>query len=233
MTERADRFGFPDGTDAGLPTVTILAHRSKSGGEEVAVSVELSAGGERDHRILTVRQADFDRLGLGNGPIDPETYDELEHLAAVLGAMHCGARLLVYSPNTRRALIRKIMRHGYSREEAEEGADRLEEAGLIDEDGYLEAEIDRCLRKLWGEARIREKLYTCGFGSDAMRRVPELLAEVDFAANCRALIEKQFGGLPDGDEEMRKLLSVLRRYGYRRDDIYVALREMRLDEAHR
>lgn len=208
-------------------TVTVLTCREKPGGKEVAVTVELAVGDAHERRVLTVRTGDFERLGLRKGPIDQATFDDLEHTAAVLDATHCGARLLAYSPNTRKALVRKIMRHGYTREESEAGADWLDAHGLIDEDSYLEAEVARCLKKLWGEARIREKLYTCGFGADAMARVPELLAAVDFTANCCRVIEREFGCLPEGGEELRRLYRILRRYGYSGNDIYTALREMR------
>lgn len=211
-------------------TVTVLAYREKPGGKEVAVSVELAAGDAHEHRILTVRTADFGRLGIRKGPIDQATYDDLEHTAQVLGATHCGARLLVYSPNTCRSLVLKIMRHGYTREESVAAVEWLNAQGLIDEDSYLEAEVARCLKKLWGEIRIREKLYTCGFGADAMARVPELLAPVDFIANCCRVIDREFGGLPEDGEELRRLHRVLRRYGYSGNEIYVALREMRLEK---
>lgn len=208
-------------------TVTVRDMREQNDGDAVALSVVLAAGDRSESRTLVIGVADYAFLKPQKGIIDEEEFEALEAAARVWGAMRCGERLLAYGANTRLMLIRKIMRHGYSREEAETAAERLCGMGLIDEEEDLRREVEKCLRKLWGEGRIRNQLFSRGFSRETMELLPEILSEVDFSENCRRLIEKQYGGLPqDGDEE-RRMIACLYRYGYRMDDIRSAVRALR------
>lgn len=208
-------------------TVTVRDIRERSDGDAVALSVVLAAGDRSESRTLVIGVADYAVLKPQKGTVTEEDFEALEAAARVWGAMRCGEKLLAYGANTRLMLIRKIMRHGYSREEAETAAERLSGMGLIDEENDLRREVEKCLRKFWGEGRIRNQLFTRGFSRETMELLPEVLSEVDFAENCRRLIEKQYGGLPqDGDEE-RRMIACLYRYGYRMDDIRAAVRGLR------
>ena len=191
-------------------TVTVRDIREQSDGGAVALSVVLAAGDRSECRTLVIGVADYAVLKPRKGTVTEEDFEALEAAARVWGAMRCGEKLLAYGANTRLMLIRKIMRHGYSREEAETAAERLSGMGLIDEENDL-----------------RNQLFTRGFSRETMELLPEVLSEVDFAENCRRLIEKQYGGLPqDGDEE-RRMIACLYRYGYRMDDIRAAVRGLR------
>lgn len=217
-----------DGENRAAPLViTVRDIREQSGGDAVAISVLLAAGTRSEHRTLVISVSDYAVLKPRKGTVTEEEFEALEAAARLFGAMRCGERLLAYGANTRLMLVRKIMRHGYSREESETAADRLSGFGLIDEEGDLQREVEKCLRKLWGEGRIRNHLYARGFSREAMETLPEVLSEVDFPENCRRLIEKQYGALPQSDDEERRMIACLYRYGYRMDDIRTAVRMLR------
>lgn len=217
-----------DGENRAAPLViTVRDIREQSGGDAVAISVLLAAGTRSEHRTLVISVSDYAVLKPRKGTVTEEEFEALEAAARLFGAMRCGAKLLAYSANTRLMLVRKIMRHGYSREESETAADRLSGFGLIDEEGDLQREVEKCLRKLWGEGRIRNHLYARGFSREAMETLPEVLSEVDFPENCRRLIEKQYGALPQSGDEERRMIACLYRYGYRMDDIRTAVRMLR------
>lgn len=217
-----------DGENRAAPLViTVRDIREQSGGDAVAISVLLAAGTRSEHRTLVIGISDYAVLKPRKGTVTEEEFEALEAAARLFGAMRCGEKLLAYGANTRLMLVRKIMRHGYSREESETAADRLSGFGLIDEEGDLQREVEKCLRKLWGEGRIRNHLYARGFSREAMETLPEILSEVDFPENCRRLIEKQYGSLPQSGDEERRMIACLYRYGYRMDDIRTAVRMLR------
>lgn len=210
-----------------MPTVEVCAMQARASGAEIAVLLRISAGERSEQRTLVLRTEDFLELKISKGPIDPEVFDLLEQASQVRAAMLCGESVLSYGPNTRLMLARKIMRHGYGRGEAEAAVDRLAEMGLIDEESDMQREVEKCLAKLWGEGRIRNHLYTRGFGIAALERLPAMLADVDFAANCRRLIEKHYGGLPGNRDGDRCMIGGLYRYGYRAEEIRAAVGELR------
>lgn len=208
-------------------TVTIRDLREQSQGDAVALTVVLSAGTHTENRTLIIGTADYARLKPKKGTVSEETFDALETAARIFGAMRKGENLLAYGANTRQMLVRKIMRHGYSREEAETATERLGAMGLIDEESDMRREVEKCLRKLWGEGRIRNQLYTKGFDRETMELLPQMLEEVDFAENCRRLIVRQYGGAPTNGDEERRMVAGLYRYGYRMDEIRTAVRALR------
>lgn len=217
-----------EGGRNGTPlTVTIRDLREQNNGDAVVLSVQLSAGSHTENRTLVIGTADYARLKPKKGIVSEEIFDELEAAARIWGAMRKGESLLAYGANTRRMLVRKIMRHGYSREEAETATERLAVMGLIDEEGDMRQEVEKCLRKLWGESRIRNQLYTKGFDRDAVENLPQILEDVDFAENCRRLIIRQYGGVPTNGDEERRMIAGLYRYGYRMDEIRMAVRALR------
>ncbi len=217
-----------DGENRAAPLViTVRDIREQSGGDAVALSVLLAAGTRSEHRTLVIGVSDYAVLKPRKGTVTEEEFEALEAAARLWGAMRCGEKLLAYGANTRLMLVRKIMRHGYSREESETAAARLSGVGLIDEEGDLQREVEKCLRRLWGEGRIRNHLYARGFSREAMETLSEILSEVDFPENCRRLIEKQYGVLPQSGDEECRMIACLYRYGYRMDDIRAAVRMLR------
>lgn len=207
--------------------LNLVGLRAQKSGAEVEVTVIISAGDKHEGRILDIRTCDFQDLKLKKGPISIETLERMEQAEEFWHALQCGERLLAYGSNTRQLLARKIARRGYSRRISEAAAAELDRMGLVNEEDYLRREVERGLDKLWGEGRIRNQLYTRGFGHDTMALLPEVLADVDLVGNCAALIEKLFGELPDDYPEERRMIGVLFRYGYRMSEIRAAVRRLR------
>ena len=229
MTEPHDSTG-----ESAEPLIlNLVGLRAQKNGSEIEATVILSAGNKREARILDIRTQDFNEMKLKKGTITVETMERLEQAAELWSALQCGERLLAYGSNTRQLLARKIARRGYSRRISELAAAELDRMGLVNEEAYMRREVERGLDRLWGEKRIRNELYTRGFGRDTMELLPEMLAEADLAENCARLIEKLFDDLPADRAEERRMIAVLLRYGYRMDEIRAAVRRLREAERDR
>jgi SOS response regulatory protein OraA/RecX len=137
--------------------------------------------------------------------------------------MRCGENLLSYGANSVQMLTGKLMRRGFSKENATRAAEKLQSMGLIDEAGDLRREVEKCLRKLWGAKRIRGHLWGRGFGAEAMDGLEAILSEVDFVSNCKMMIQKHYGAIPKEQGEQRKMVASLTRYGYSLGEIKEAL----------
>ena len=191
------------------------------------LTAEIAEGTKTEVRQLTLFAQQYVELKPVKGTLTEERFELLERAARHCGALRCGEKLLSCAPNPERMLTRKIMQRGFTREEAETAARELCERGLINEEQDLERELEKCLRKLWGERRIRAHLWSRGFSEETLLGVPDLLREVDFPENCAKLIRKQYGSLPAGTDELRRMTASLSRYGYSLDEIRSAIRILR------
>lgn len=205
--------------------ITIESIRAKNDGEEMQITVVIENEFARDVRKLVILTEQYCALKPKKGAVTEEQFEALETAARLCGALRSGQSSLSYGSASVLHLTQKIMRHGYSKEEAAAAAERLRDAGLINEDAQLEHEVEKCLRKLWGARRIQNHLWAKGFAKETLASLPALLAPVDFAENCAALIRKRCGSLPGEQEERKKLFAALVRYGYSPDEIRAAFRK--------
>lgn len=213
-------------------TLMICGLRAQNGGSEIAVTVHLVSGEQSEVRTLVVDTETVGELDLHKGAIGEEIFDLLEERATLHCAVLAGERLLAYGSNTCAALVEKLRRRGFEREAAQNAAEILANRGLIDEERDMRRETERCLAKLWGEERIRAQLYARGFRKETIAKLPEVLQslDVDFAHNCKLLIEKRYG-LPQDRDEERRTVSALCRYGYRMAEIRAAVRSLRAERS--
>ena len=209
------------GAYAGM-TITVRSLYAQNSGAEVALRILLENGEHREERRLILTTEQYCELKPVRGEITEEYYDTLEAAAQLCAAIRAGEHLLSYGANSERALTQKLVRRGYLHETAALAAKKLCEMGLIDEQGDLRRELEKCLRKLWGAKRIQAHLWSRGFGADAMSALPSLLDEVDFVSNCAALIRKHYGTVPNGADERRRMIASLGRYGYSLSEIRAA-----------
>ena len=207
--------------------ITIEAIRAKNDGEEMQITAVMERGNERDVHKLVILTEQYCVLKPKKGAITEEQFEALETAARLCGALHSGQSALSYGSASVLHLTHKIMRHGYSKEEATAAAERLRDAGLINEDDQLEHEVEKCLRKLWGARRIQNHLWAKGFSKETLSALPALLETVDFAGNCAQLIRKHCGALPEDPAARKKLYASLARYGYSPDEIRAAFRLMK------
>jgi len=208
----------------GALTITVKGLRAQHEGAEILVSVVLENGEHREQRSLPLTTEQYCELRPTRGVIEEAFYEQLEAASDLCRAIRCGENLLSYGSNSAQMLAQKIARHGFRRDVAAAAAEKLVARGLIDEQGDLRRETEKCLRKLWGAKRISSHLWSRGFGSDAMAVLPEILGEVDFNANCAALIRKHYSALPTEPDEERRMIASLGRYGYTLSQIRDAMR---------
>lgn len=203
-------------------TVTVRSLHAQNDGAEIALRILLENGEHREEKRLILTTEQYYEIKPTRGVISEELYERIEDAAQLCMAIRAGENLLSYGSNSVQQLTQKLMRRGYLRDVAAQAAQKLEQMGLIDEQNDLRREMEKCLRKLWGAKRIQAHLWSRGFGSDAMADLPTLLDEVDFAANCAALIRKHYGTLPTDPDDRRRVIASLGRYGYSVSEIRAA-----------
>lgn len=218
---------MPDRAEKPELTIALTRLRAQNDGAEMRLTVVLEACGQAETRELTISTAQYAELQPRKGSLTQEQYEELEKASRHCLAVKCGQNILGFAPNTQRQLAGKIMRRGYTREEAAEAAEYLRERGMIDEKKQLRQETEKCLRKLWGARRIKEYLYTRGFGEESIAETDGIFAGVDFAGNCVELIRKHFGAPPEDEKEKQKMIASLSRYGYSLGEIKEAIKNSR------
>lgn len=214
---------LPEKETAGV-RITVTGLRARRNGSEVMVGVLLENGEHREREDLPLTMEQYLAIKPERGEIDGETYERICEASRFCGALHAGESLLAYGSNSKQALARKIMQRGFEREIAAAAAEKLEEMGLIDEEGDLCREVEKCVKKLWGERRIAAYLRTRGFSEETLQGLPDALAAVDFPANCAKLIQKHYGGVPTDPAEKQKMIAGLARYGYSIAQIKEAVR---------
>lgn len=207
--------------------ITIRSLHAQNDGAEIALRILLENGEHREERRIVLTTEQYCELKPVRGEISEERFDVLESAAQLCAAIRAGEHLLSYGANSVQALTQKLIHRGYLRETASRAAQRLCEMGLIDEQGDVRRELRKCLCKLWGAKRIRAHIWSRGFGADAMAELPTLLEEVDFVANCAALIRKHYGTIPQDADERRRMISSLGRYGYALPEIRTAIAKVR------
>ena len=208
-------------------SITVRALRAQHEGAEMLVQLLLENGEHQEQKSLVITTEQYCEFNLTRGPITEETYEQLEEAAELCRALRSGESLLSYGANSVQALTRKLIGKGYNREVAALAAERLAGYGLIDEERDMKREVEKCLRKLWGTKRIGAHLWSKGYAAQTMQGLAELLAEVDFSANCAALIQKHYGEVPTDADEHRRMIASLSRYGYSIGEIREAIRLLR------
>ena len=207
-------------------TITVRSLRAQHDGAEVQVQVLLENGEHREQRSLLLTMEQYCELRPAKGQISEELYDRMEAASELCRALRSGENLLSYGSNSVQMLTRKLMQRGYSREVAMSAAERLASIGLIDEGRDLRREVEKCLRKLWGQKRISAHLWSRGFASEAIAELSSVLEDVDFSENCALLIQKHYGGIPEDADEQKRMIAFLSRYGYSLGDIRDAMKKI-------
>ncbi len=215
---------LPNMNESSAPRFTVQTIRAQRDGAEIAVGVLVEQGEKSESRVLVLGVDAYCDLKIQKGEISEDDFLLLETTSRYCMAIRCGENLLSYGSNTAQALARKIMRHGFTREEAESATDYLVSIGLIDEFSDMEREVEKCVRKYWGERRIRAHLWNRGYDTEMIRRLPEILATVDFPDLCADLIRKHYGGIPQDAAARNRMTAALYRYGFSALDVRQAVK---------
>jgi SOS response regulatory protein OraA/RecX len=208
------------------PRIMVRSVRSQSDGTEVMIGLTVECGEHREQKSFLLSMEQYAQLLPEKGEITEEQYDRLEEASALCSAVRCGEHLLSYGANSVQMLTRKLVQHGFRREVAQSAAQLLTEKGLIDEATDIRREIEKCLRKLWGSKRITAHLWNRGYGAEQLADLSAFYEEIDFSEQCRRLIVKHFGALPEDADAQRKMIAYLSRYGYALGEIRQAIKSL-------
>lgn len=125
--------------------------------------------------------------------------------AAELTPERIWSRLLAWQARrecSRGELAAKLARLGVDEALAESLLDRLAELGLQNDDRYAEALVRSQLQRGRGQRVIRQRLQQSGLAPDHPA-LAEQSAELDWAAEGRALLRRRFGEVPADDQKER------------------------------
>lgn len=204
-------------------SITLTSLRAQNEGAEVVLLFRIESGEHSEQKRLIISTEQYGEIKPKRGEVTPEVFDVLEAAAKLYGAIRRGEGILSYSSNSARRLTQKLSQKGYDRETAERAAEILREKGFIDEKKDAEREVERCVRKLWGAARIRTHLWSKGFDKEVLSELDGMLSEVDFSENCAELIRKKYRTPPTDPAERRRMIAALARYGYSIGEIKEAI----------
>lgn len=210
-----------DEAGKGCLSATIRSMTPVRGGSGLCVSLIISDGEHEEEQALTIAAEAYAGLrflhpyGKAAGRVlSEDQLAELDAASTLFAAIERGLNLLAYGDATEDALVRKLRERGFDAGVALDAACRLRERGYIDEPEQLARFVRLSLRKGWGPARIAAAAREKRFSRDTLEQLPELLADVDFAEACAAVITKKWGSLPTDPSARRKSAAALMRLGY-------------------
>lgn len=203
---------------------------------DVSVTVRLSDGKHGERVVFIVPVRFYEQSGIAVGELDEERLEALAAEAGVHAAFKRGMRTLEVSSISRRALARRLVEKGVSKQDAEGAVERLERFGFIDERKNAMRVAQLSLKKGWGRMRILADLRQKGYDASACRRVEICLDRVDFERYAVKVLERRFGGLPEEEKERQRAYRLLVNYGYSNTEIkraFAALAEDDVDSLGR
>lgn len=205
--------------------IEVISVSALSDGAEILVTVAISNGeGSVEKRKFLLFTEQYLELGIRKGSlIDKAIFDKLEKLAKSCRAIKKGTDLLFYSSSSRVRLAQRLRSKGIDGESAENAAEHLQKLGLINEEADVERQVASCLKKLWGKKRIYRELCAKGYDSDIVSFNISLIDEKTLVQNCVMLIRKKYRVLPREQNEVKKMVASLMRYGYTFSEIKKAI----------
>lgn len=217
--------------------IEIIDIRERMGGDEALLKIKLGNGELFEERELAVAAKMLFELGnIAGGALpyklNEEQFDLLEYDSRLWEAVKKAADLIAYGDNSKRRLCEKLRQRGYDRDIAEDAAEYVERAGLINESRQLEHSVTQLAARGYGPARIRQELIKKGISREVIsEELEERLNEIDFEENLSRMIERKIDAakLKDGIEGRKyfeKSVAMLIRYGYSASDIRKGLREL-------
>ncbi len=139
-------------------------------------------------------------------------------------ASEIAARLLARREHSRAELAEKLRRRGIKKSEYASVLDRLEAAGALSEQRFVEQLVASRLRRGYGPVRICADLAARGVDSDAIDRTL-LSDEGEWARRAEQTRRARFGlGLPREYAERARQARFLERRGYTASQISHVLR---------
>lgn len=175
---------------------------------------------------MPVSPDQYDRFDLEEGEIiDDAHFLKIREEHLFDNARRHAFSILSYGENNKKMLSQKLQRQGFSRELSDNVAIYMEHRGYIDEKKQMGLLIDTFLKKKFGRIKIVEELILKGYRRDEVHEyVKDALKDINFADNCAWIIEHKYNPLPKDQNEIKKMMAALMRYGYNIADIKEGLR---------
>ncbi len=149
-----------------------------------------------------------------------ELYD-LRFKADVKRAQAAAMGLLSMRAHARAELCKKLAGK-YEQEVCDEALDRIEEAGLIDDEAFARAFAEELVRvKRYGAKRIQNELYKKGVEHAIIKQIVEELE--DPSEQLDALIEQKYARHLADPKGVNRTINALARLGYGYEEIRAAL----------
>ncbi len=189
---------------------------SASGESDIIVTFLLTQGERERKESFLISAETYADMKLCRGESSCEAYDAVESEARVYYAFKKGVSSLTYGSCSKRLLISKLRSKGIPALDAEAAVGRIVEKGYLNEAENAKREAEICVGKLWGESRIRAKLFERRYSKESIDAALFYLEDsgVDFGESCKKLIDMTYDRLPTDPDEMRKLIGAMSRRGY-------------------
>lgn len=173
--------------------------------------IRIGISDEEQKHDLTVSESDYREAGspLSMDEVDADTLYLLKDSDMRYRAELYALRILSFSDNNEKTLLRKLISRGIRADIAADIAHSMVSRGYINEKRQLSLIItEEVNRRLTGPHKLRPKLISKGYSSaDIDFEISRLLRskEIDFERSKKLLIEKKLP--PDSnEEEIKKLL---------------------------
>ena len=195
--------------------VEILSFSAVSS-DDIRVTFAVGDGEHESKESFVISAEAYTEMGLRRGESSTDVYEAVERESEIYSAFKRCVASLAYGACSASMMISKLRAKGISASVAAEAVQRATERGYIDEIEGAKREAQRCLAKLWGESRIRARLFEKRYSKEAIDKALFYLEDsgVDFDESCRRLIDARYETIPDNPEDMRRLMSAVCRQGY-------------------
>ena len=211
-------------------TVSVVSVSAR-GKDEVSVAFEIRQGEAVQGESFLLSASELADLRISVGECDRETFDAVSAAAQRYAALRTGLSILSYGAYSKRALCRKLLQRGISRDRAAEAIAALTELGYVDESADAYREAQRAVAKLWGKKRIYAHLLEKGYTDEVVRGAMYALEDdgVDFFELCERRLRQKGGDMPQDPKERERLIASLMRYGFSTSEIKTAMRRISED----
>ena len=204
----------------GTATVKNAAPRADS---TYLISVEVANCSGREIVEFILLEELWQSLEIEIGDDVEEKLSMIDSYSTTTAAYLSACASFAYVQSSLKALHRKLLIKGFSKEASGEAIDLIRRKGFVDESAIAHRRAELMVEKLWGRSRIIAKLYEEGFTAEVIGVVSAYLDEVDFAENCERAICKKYPCLPSERKERDKMYASLLRLGYSSSDIRKAI----------
>lgn len=205
-------------------------------GEEVVCKITVRDGRNVQHVKGEIAADFFPKLSIplkttAQVFISEEKFEQIEYAMKKTDAIKAGLNLLSFAPNTKRALIEKLLVRGVKRDVAVDAVEFIASCGYINEyEMALGLVDDMANRRGYGRLRIKNELFSKGFEAETSARALED-SEIDYIVICAERIKKMGGTAAFAERDARmKNVSSLMRCGFTIDEIKEALTKVKSEE---